>query len=99
MFTEEELEKLGYGKEMQMQTKKVIHPVHEQTAWFTAAGLKVLKNNIYRDPVEPFFKNNNMVAKRIKRNWADSTDAGLKSGTVFPITQLEQQFNDYVVGM
>lgn len=98
IFTEEELEKLGYGKEFQLPTRKIIHPIITYNEWFKTANFQLYKrDHVYREAVEPFFENIPLVAKRIKDHWKDSSDKNLKSGKGFPRIQLEQQFVDYIL--
>jgi len=52
---------------------------------------------IQKEPVEQFFVRNKIIADRIKSNWRDSSNEGLRSGKNFPFAQLEQQFLDYVL--
>lgn len=95
IFTQEELDKLGYPAETQLKSAGVIYPQHEQAKWFNLAGLKVVKHNPYKEPLEPFFKEHPIVSKRIKKIWIH--DEPIRTGKVFPVLQMEQQFNDYVL--
>jgi 2-polyprenyl-3-methyl-5-hydroxy-6-metoxy-1,4-benzoquinol methylase len=88
VFNEYELEILNLTTSSQ-KIIKVINPTMTYNEMFTKAGLRIISHDISRRPVEPFFFNTPLVAKRIKAHWVDAT--------VFPLTLLEQQFLDYTL--
>jgi 2-polyprenyl-3-methyl-5-hydroxy-6-metoxy-1,4-benzoquinol methylase len=95
IFTDEELNKLGYEQE---KTQKVIHPVATYQNWFRAAGFQIPRNhNAINEHVEPFFLETPLLAKRIKSNWAHSHDHKLRIGHAFPDGQVKQQFLDFIL--
>lgn len=85
VFSDEELEKLGFPVEY---NKKVKYPIHTYQDMIKTNKLKILSENILRQRVEPFFKQNKLIANRI------SNCINLKG---FPEFQCEQQFLDYVL--
>ncbi len=95
VFSDHELEKLGY---IQEKTRKVIHPLHEYGQLFAAAGLKIVSGpfQVIEKP-EPFFSNNPLIAARIKAKYNNSHWETLKSGKEFPVFPMENQFVDYVL--
>ena len=92
IFNSEELKKLGLKEQNVM---KVIHPLAVYGEIFREAGLNVKTKEITTAPVEQFFMNVEVIAKRIKANWSSSYEGDLANGTRFPDKQLEVQFVDY----
>jgi 2-polyprenyl-3-methyl-5-hydroxy-6-metoxy-1,4-benzoquinol methylase len=94
VFTEQELESLGYKQE---KVRKVLTPLWEYNNIFTAAGFKVQSGpHIIKEGVESFFVNNPLISQRIKDNYKNCGNEALRSGK-FPLFQLEQQFVDFVL--
>jgi len=95
VFTEEEIKEMGYEE---TPTRKTIHPLITYNDFFNKAGFTFLKKEIVtNNKLEPFFMNNVLVSKRIKKCWKNSPDTNLKSGRAFPIAQLEIQFIDFIL--
>lgn len=93
VFSDEEIISMGYKP---LPTKKTIHPIGTYNKIINKSGFKLVKKEqSYRETLEPFFKENELVANRIKKNWANSHDVGLRTGRAFPLFQLELQFIDY----
>lgn len=86
VFSNEELITLGY---QQANLVKVIHPIKTYKSWFETAGLTIKNQSVIRENVDPFFKDNPLVAARIKNNWPEMNK--------FPEFQLEQVFLDFVL--
>lgn len=96
VFREEELEQMGLMADQKVV--KIIHPKITYNDLFIKAGFRLAQQpQIQKDPVEPFFVNNHLVATRIKANWVNSHDHGLRTGITFPFLQMEQQFADYIL--
>jgi len=55
---------------------------------------KIVQTDIAKQPVEPFFKNNNMIANKLIEIWRS---AGALDGTGIPEYQMSQSFIDYVI--
>jgi len=53
--------------------------------------------SVSKEPVKPFFKEQPLIAKRIKNNWKNSPEKKLANGSHFPAFQLNMQFADYIV--
>jgi 2-polyprenyl-3-methyl-5-hydroxy-6-metoxy-1,4-benzoquinol methylase len=95
IFSEEELKEMGYPTDA--NNPKVIHPLKEYGKWFKEAGFKVNGSaSILREPVENFFKENDLVKKRMASYWMESHESSLRGGG-FPQFQVEQQFLDYIL--
>jgi 2-polyprenyl-3-methyl-5-hydroxy-6-metoxy-1,4-benzoquinol methylase len=94
VFTEEELDILGYKHE---KTRKIIHPIGEYSHLFKSAGFRIHNGpSVIKEGVEKFFFSNQAVSDRIKSNYKNSPEARLRAGH-FPTFQLEQQFIDYIL--
>lgn len=85
VFTEDELQKLGLEKTEDHW--KVVYPLAKYKALITNVNLKIRSNNVLRQQVEPFFKQQ-IVANKIIEKFNNKK---------FPDYQLEQQFLDYVL--
>lgn len=95
VFTEDELKALGLTP---TYVRRVIHPLGTYQEWFTLAGFQQKHSQVSKEPVEAFFSDTPVIAKRVKANWRDSRDQKLRDGLQFPAMQMEQQFVDYVLG-
>ncbi len=95
VFTNEELDQLGVLGGL--PTMKVLHPLAMYRKFFTDAGFSVVSEIPIQQPVDPFFKANTPVAKRIKSQWKNSPDQNLRSGSQFPDFQMSLQFVDYLL--
>lgn len=96
VFEPNELQALGLTE---TPCRHIIHPFSAYNDMFKRAGLKLLqKHSLKTEPVDKFFPNTPLVAKRIKSRWKDSHENDLKSGRRWPAIQLEMVFIDYVVG-
>lgn len=96
VFTEAELESLGYVSDEKV-TIKTIHPASTYSQWFRQAGLRILRNNFVEEHTEPFFSDMGIVADRIKKNWITSKHPNLARGIDFPHNHMKFQFADYVL--
>jgi len=94
IFTEEELESMGYKQD---KVFKVIHPIITYQRWFETAGWKISRNDEFRQEVESFFMEVPLIAQRIKDNWKLSFMPEYASGSVFPTHQCGMQFIDYIL--
>ncbi len=95
VFTPEELQELGLKPTP--HTKHVIHPVGTYRQWLQMTNFKVHREQITREPIEPFFTKGDLVTQRIKKHWKSSPKVELSSGRQFPTIQIEQQFIDFQV--
>ena len=89
VFSEEELKNLGIDNG---HNNKVLFPIATYARYFKEAGLSVKHPDIEEQEVEPFFKNNELVRKRIltafdRDNWEQGC----------PSFQMSQCFLDYVI--
>jgi 2-polyprenyl-3-methyl-5-hydroxy-6-metoxy-1,4-benzoquinol methylase len=76
--------------------QRVIHPIQTYRNWFRDAGFKVDSEEIVREGPEQFFMKEPQ-SKVIKAWFRTSFDPNLANGTYFPLYQVSQQFNDYVI--
>ncbi len=95
VFTPEELVELGYSPGP--HTRRIIHPVGSYRQWFQMANFKIRREQIVREPIEPYFTKGGLVTDRIKDNWKVSPKVELSSGRQFPTVQIEQQFVDFIL--
>jgi 2-polyprenyl-3-methyl-5-hydroxy-6-metoxy-1,4-benzoquinol methylase len=84
IFTEEELHELGVEVDF---SQKTFMPMNDNAKWFNDSGVKSVKHDVQRIVVNDFFKNENVVSRRLSSQY---------NGT-FPEWQMGQEFNDYVL--
>jgi hypothetical protein len=87
VFSEDELEILDLINPE--YNRKIVFPIVTYEASIKANKLKIVNSNILRQKVEPFFKQNDLIAKRIAEK--------IKASDKFPEFQCEQQFLDYIL--
>jgi len=92
VFTEEELKDMGYTT---TKITKIIHPITTYEGWFEP-HFKIAKRDILTTPVEPFFKNNDLIKNRIVSHWKGSGDPVARQ---WPDFQLRQSFLDYILNL
>lgn len=94
IFTEEELQGLGYKQE---KTRKVLTPLLEYNHLFAAAGFKIQNGPHHiREGIEPFFTHKPMIVDKIKQHYKQSKREDLRNGK-FPSYPMETQFIDYIL--
>jgi len=86
VFTEEELNSLGY--KVEETNLKVLFPILKYQEIFKGAGVKDIRGDIERQKVEDFFDSNNLVKSRIMR---------LFNTNSLPTFQMQQCFLDYTL--
>jgi 2-polyprenyl-3-methyl-5-hydroxy-6-metoxy-1,4-benzoquinol methylase len=86
IFTEAELEKMGFKSEKRWIVNL---PLFQYGDIIKNANLNIQSSNVLRQRIEPFFRQNAIIAERIINGHPK------KNG--FPEFQLEQQFLDYVL--
>lgn len=74
-----------------LPAQRVIYPLSTYDGLIKKAGLKVNSRRVIADPVETFFKNKPLIAKRIKEFFK------LDSSAPIPEFQMSQSYIDYVV--
>jgi 2-polyprenyl-3-methyl-5-hydroxy-6-metoxy-1,4-benzoquinol methylase len=89
VFTPQELKSMGHTPPM--PTNKVLFPIKTYRDFIAQAGFNVVKENIDRDPVEPFFQTE-IIKNRILDYWTRVVPGG-----EFPTHQMTQSFLDYVL--
>lgn len=92
VFDASELQKLGFEP---TNTQRVIHPVATYNDWFKSTNFQ-FKEEIIKTPVEPFFKNNSLVKRRLFKAYADSPTEEIRTGHRFP-DMISVDFCDYVL--
>lgn len=86
VFTEEEMSEMNHPLP---ELQKILFPIKTYKNWFQKAELKPTDEpQIKRCGIEPFFKNNPVVADRIKKRF-DTKD--------FPEFQMSQEFLDFTL--
>ena len=86
VFTHKELEDMGYNP---MKTERILFPGKTYNEYISKSGLTIVKTNVDRDTVEPFFLKNEDIKAKILSSW----DRGINEE--FPAFQMEQSFVDY----
>ena len=89
VFTEEELRSMGVDF---IPNMRVMKPIDTYNSWIKDAGLKTAtQQELDLQDVEPFFKNNPIVSRRILRSF------GIKEWAETPNWQMSQCFHDLVL--
>ena len=89
VFTEEELDQLGY--KLEEKNIKIIYPIADYEKIIRSSGLKPNQPDIENNGVEDFFKNNNLVSNRLIKT------IPVNNGAEFPERQMKQCFHDYIL--
>lgn len=84
IFNDIELSKLGINIGF---FNKIYAPIAYNQKWFKENNLKILKHETLKNPIENFFKNNQIINARLSKMYKGK----------FPDFQLSQSFNDYVL--
>lgn len=88
-------EKLGYEVE---PIRKIIRPLMTYKEWFTQAGLKVLRENVQREVLENYFKDNLEVKKSLYRHWDGERNRDPNMDELKVEQILEINHCDYILG-
>lgn len=83
IFTEDELSSLGIKTEF---IQKTYFPLQAQKEWFEGGGLRIIKSDIIKSIIEPFFRKKEL-SERLTKQFDGK----------FPEWQISQLFNDYVL--
>lgn len=91
VFTDEELEEMGFTPNENVN--KVIHPIVFYVKSIQEAGFKIIKRDIMREDIEPFFKTP-ILKNRIVKHWKHSHD---KASRKWPGVPLGQVVDDFLI--
>jgi 2-polyprenyl-3-methyl-5-hydroxy-6-metoxy-1,4-benzoquinol methylase len=93
VFTEDELDKLGY--KLEEKNIKVLYPVANYGSIIKKSGLKSNEPDVENNSVEDFFKNTKIISDRLKKLISTNKES---NGTIaFPEHQMKQCFHDYIL--
>jgi SAM-dependent methyltransferase len=92
VFTEKEIEEMGYKQD---EIRKIKLPIHDYSQIFASAGLRIHSGpHQIKESVELFFTNTPSVANRIRSHYKNVKNTHKNK---FPLTPLENQFIDYIL--
>jgi hypothetical protein len=87
VLSDSELKSLG----IELPIQRVLYPMATYEAYIKKAGLKIDSKNLVREPVEPFFKENQIIADRLSAFYSGQSKGGI------PEFQMGQSYVDFVV--